>query len=283
MKKNLFLLFFYGVVPLSYGMESEQLIKPKKIGIFSAINQRKQQEDFFYHDIVDGGHLYAVCDGHYCHRVGEHNSDDCDGSIISKFVAENFHDYFIQTSGSIQARMKEAFKAIDESEFVKQNGACGSSSVVVFIKDNKAHVAHIGDSRAVLARGSDVVLTTHDHKPDRADEYVRIEDAKGMVFNHRVNGFLSVSRAIGDYNLGKNLVIAKPDYQEIELGHEDRFLILGSNGLWNFVSNEEAACILHAKQSQVQDMNLLAKMLGMFAVTRNSKDNITVMLVDLLS
>lgn len=280
MNKQWILLLAY-VVPLLSAMERE-LFKAKKIGIFSEINHRAQQEDFFYHGIVDGGHLYAVCDGHYCHHIGEHSNDDYDGSIISKFVAENFHNYFIKTSGPIKSRMKETFKAIDESDFVKENGACGSTAVVVFIKDNKAHVAHIGDSRAVVA-GDKVKLTTNDHKPDRVDEYVRIEDAKGIVFNNRVNGFLSVSRAIGDYNLGKNIVIAKPDYQEISLETEDRFLILGSNGLWNFVSNEEAACILHAKQSEIQDMNLLAKMLGMFAVKRNSKDNITVMLVDLLS
>jgi serine/threonine protein phosphatase PrpC len=282
MGKKWVLLLVY-VVPLCFGMEPEQVIKTKKIGVFSEINKRKQQEDFFYHNIVEDGHFYVVCDGHYCHRVGEHNNDDCDGSIVSKFVAENLRDYFVKTSGSIEARMKATIKGIDESEFVRQNGACGSTAVVVFIKDNTVHVAHTGHSRAVVASGGKVILTTNDHTPDRADEYIRIEDAKGIVFNNRVNGFLSVSRAIGDYNLGKNIVIAKPDYQEIELKKDDRFLILGSNGLWNFVSNEEVACILHAKQSEIHDLNLLAKMLGMFAVTRNSKDNITVMLVDLLS
>lgn len=266
-----------------YAMELQEVIKPKKIGIFSEKNKRTHQEDFSYHGIVDGGHLYVVCDGHYCHSVGEHGNDERDGSIVSKFVAENFHAYFARTSGSVQKRMNAAFKAIDESEWVKQNGQCGSTAVVVFIKDNKAHVAHVGDSRAVLECGGKVGFFTRDHKPNRLDEYFRIQDAGGMIYRKKVNGFLSISRALGDYNLSKNIIIAEPDYEEIVLEKEDTFLVLASDGLWNFVGNEEAVGILHAKRSQEQDMNVLAKMLGMFAITRNSKDNITVMLVDLLS
>lgn len=288
MNTKLIILMVFGAVLHCYAMEKVgELVKPKKIGIFSTINQRKQQEDFFYHGIVDGGHLYAVCDGHYCHRVGEHEYDDRDGSLVSKFVAENLYDYFVKGKefSSIEERMKMTFKSLDEAEFVKNNGQCGSSVVAVFIKDQKVHFAHVGDCRAVLEGGGQVVCTTRDHQPNRLDEYFRIEDAGGVVLGNKVNGFLAISRAVGDYNLSKNIIIAEPDYDEIPLlKNKHTFLILASDGLWNFVSHEEAICILHAKRAQgVDDMNLLAKMLGMFAIKRNSKDNITVMLVDLLS
>ena len=60
-------------------------------------------------------------------------------------------------------------------------------------------------------------------------------------------------------------------------------MVLATDGLWSVVSNQEVASILDEKWSRVKDINLLAKMLGMFAMQRNSKDNITIMLVDLLS
>ena len=285
MNTKLVLLTVFVGMSWCYAMENVgELVKPKRIGIFSDINQRKQQEDFFYHDIVDGGHLYVVCDGHYCHRVGEHDNDERDGSLVSKLVARNFHTYFVKTSGSIEDRMKTTFKAIDEDEFIKSNGQCGSTAVVVFIKYNKAYFAHVGDSRAVLECGGKVILHTRDHQPNRLDEYFRIQDAGGIICDDKVNGFLSISRAIGDYNLSKNIIIAEPDYDEMLLTPQHKFLILATDGLWKFVDSDEAVSILHAKRSQgVDDMNLLAKMLGMFAIKRNSKDNITVMLIDLLS
>jgi protein phosphatase 2C family protein 2/3 len=285
MKKQLLLLLLVcGGIQIGYAMENNNaLVKAKSVGIFSTKNKRILQEDFFYHGIVDGGNLYAVYDGHYCHRVGEHDNDERDGSIVSKFLSEKFHDYFAQTSGSIEERMRAAFKAVDESELVKNNGQCGSTAAVVFIKDNTAYCAHIGDSRIVLERKGKIGFYSRDHKLNRADEFFRIEDAKGMVWDNRVNGFLAVSRALGDYNLGKKIIIAEPEYEEIVLTDKNKFLVLATNGLWDRVGNEETVLILRAKESTVKDMNILAKLLGSFAITRNAKDNITVMLVDLLS
>ena len=49
-----------------------------------------------------------------------------------------------------------------------------------------------------------------EHKPNRPDERMRIENANGDVFHNRINGELSVSRAFGDYEM-KDLVISEPE------------------------------------------------------------------------
>jgi protein phosphatase 1L len=254
-----------------YAMENVgELVKPKRIGIFSDINQRKQQENFFYHGLVDGGNLYAVYDGHL-------------GSQVASFLAKNFHEYFCKTSGSIRERMIQAFRDVDNDEAIKKNKHCGASAAIVFINDKVAHCAHVGNVRIVLSDG-EVAFATIDHTPDRADEYVRIEDKKGAQFADSMKDFMILSRSFGDHGFNKDVMIVEPDYKEIELTQQYKILALATHGLWSVMSNKEAMEKLHAKRSQgVDDMNLLAKMLGMFAIKRNSKDNITVMLIDLLS
>lgn len=275
MYKKLIMLIVCGGAPFCYASENRELVVGKNVGVFSVTNKRQPQqacEDRFYHGTVDGGKLCAVYDGY-------------GGSQIAQFLTEKFPVYFAQTSGSIKDRMVKAFKDADSDEIVKNYKESGSTASVVFIKDNVAHFAHVGDSRVLLEADGKIDFVTSDHKPNRADEYVRIEDAHGIVFNERVNGFLAVSRAFGNYGIDatKNIIIVEPEYTEVTLIEKNKFLVLATDGLWDFMSNEEVVKVLQAKKSTVTDVGSFAKLLALFASSRGSRDDITVMVVDLLS
>ena len=62
------------------------------------------------------------------------------------------------------------------------------------------------------------------------DERRRIEYADGNVWNNRVNGKLSVSRAFGDIEM-KDFVISEPECETIPLTHREDLLILASDGI----------------------------------------------------
>ena len=59
-------------------------------------------------------------------------------------------------------------------------------------------MSNVGDSRCVLIEGLSTYDLSDDHKPDREDERIRIDASGGFVQDGRVNGELSLSRAIGD-------------------------------------------------------------------------------------
>lgn len=84
-----------------------------------------------------------------------------------------------------------------------QSDAVGSTAVVAVVSTAEIVVANCGDSRAVLCRGGQALPLSTDHKPDRPDELVRIEEAGGRVIywdGARVLGVLAMSRAIGIFN-----------------------------------------------------------------------------------
>lgn len=72
-------------------------------------------------------------------------------------------------------------------------------------------IANLGDSVATLVRkDSSWTKLNEEHMPSRPDEQLRIQNNNGIIFNNRVEGQLSVSRAFGDLKL-KEFVISEPE------------------------------------------------------------------------
>ncbi|KAH7288686.1 hypothetical protein KP509_31G037000 [Ceratopteris richardii] len=172
----------------------------------------------------------------------------------------------------------------------------GTTAVVAVVSDCQIVVANCGDSRAVLSRGGKTIALSMDHKPEREDERKRIEAADGRVIywdGYRVGGLLALSRSIGDRYL-KQYVVSEPEVTCMLRTEEDECLILASDGLWDVVSNDTACeiarkCLLSKKRnSKVQSHGqedsaaaAVAALLVKLAYGRGSKDNISVVVVDL--
>ncbi|CAL5439478.1 unnamed protein product [Camellia sinensis] len=176
----------------------------------------------------------------------------------------------------------------------------GSTAVVALISSSHIIVANCGDSRAVLYRGKEPMALSIDHKPNREDEYARIEASGGKVIQwngHRVLGVLAMSRSIGDRYL-KPWIIPEPEVMFIPRTREDECLILASDGLWDVMTNNEACeaarrriLLWHKKNGDVPLVGrgqgidpaaqAAAEYLLMLALQKGSKDNISIIVVDL--
>ncbi|KAL6144513.1 hypothetical protein ACLB2K_055205 [Fragaria x ananassa] len=176
----------------------------------------------------------------------------------------------------------------------------GSTAVVALVCSSHIIVANCGDSRAVLCRGKQPVPLSVDHKPNREDEYARIEASGGKVIQwngHRVFGVLAMSRSIGDRYL-KPWIIPDPEVMIVPRARDDEFLILASDGLWDVMTNEEACevarrrILLWHKKNGVTPLaergtgvdpaaQEAASYLSTLALQKGSRDNISVVLVDL--
>jgi serine/threonine protein phosphatase PrpC len=102
-----------------------------------------------------------------------------------------------------------------------------------------------------------------DHKPELADEAERILKRGGRIDsfrdyynngepigpqrvwlkNEEVPG-LAMSRSMGDKVAHSVGVSADPEVMEFTLGHNDKFVVIASDGVWEFLSNEDVAQIV---------------------------------------
>ena len=110
------------------------------------------------------------------------------------------------SADELEAAMREAFRAT-EQQLLEQVHESGSTAVCVLLLGDRLCVAHVGDSRAVLCHAERPVRLTEDHKPNQPEESARIVAAGGHVTTPyargtenvpRLNGLLSVSRALGN-------------------------------------------------------------------------------------
>jgi len=209
--------------------------------------------------VVEGDFaFYGVFDGH-----GKQGHD------ISNFVKENLPKLIIK-----DARFKEhnedgkicidAYKRIQNiiitaDQMKKLDAQLAGTTCTTCIHSfvhNKLTFAHVADSTAVLAKLKDKTFTavqlTRDHKPELKDERARIEKNGGRVVfdgyaNHRVYAKnarypgLNMSRCLGDLLGHQDCGIScEPETMEMQITAEDSFLLLCSDGVWEFITPQEA-------------------------------------------
>ena len=140
----------------------------------------------------------------------------------------------------------------------------GCTAVIALIKDNLLYVANAGDSRCVLSRGGEAIEMSHDHKRTSEIEYNRIKKAGGRVTSDgRVNGGLSLSRALGDHSyktnkeltLEEQMITALPDIKTIELRPKDDFIVIACDGIWNSMNSKEVVDYINEEMKKEKKLS----------------------------
>lgn len=152
----------------------------------------------------------------------------------------------------------------------------GTTACVVLLRDDKLYISNCGDSRAVLARrrrasapeeateeGEEggslaAVSLSIDQNPDSPGEKERILAAGGYVSpppepglssrvwldaNHTQIG-LAMARSIGDHAVKGVGVIAEPVVTTHDVSEGDEFVVIATDGVWEFISSEGAVEIV---------------------------------------
>ena len=201
-------------------------------------------------------YFFGVYDGH-------------GGKGCSFYLKDNLHKNIKDFSSiGIKLGIDETEENFKKEEGLNENGeikdSSGSCGVIAMIKGKKCIIANVGDSRLVIFKNGKISFTTEDHKPDSEKEKKRIEAAGGKIYQtpsffplyqngkqieipwRVLPGRLSVSRTFGDIEAKeekfggmKGVVVALPDITEIELNEEYNFIVIGCDGIFDVLTNEE--------------------------------------------
>ena len=229
---------------------------------------RKQNQDAFRIEQLDpGARLCVVCDG-----MGGAKSGNVASSLAAEVFVEEIRRNWVtgMSSDRIDLMLKNAvklanFTVYDQAAQIEEFSGMGTTLVAALIRDSRATLVNVGDSRVYGIDRDGIRLLTKDHSfvqmmVDRGD--LTPEAAKSYP------GKNLITRAIGT----EPMVMCDIYHREVSKGD---YLLLCSDGLSNVMDDQEILFeVVHGVNKQHCCQRLLS-----IAKNRGAPDNVTSVLV----
>ena len=224
--------------------------------------------------------LFAIFDGH-------------GGSTISEFLCQNFISFFMKQYQKNEVKnyekiFQKTFSSLnDEIKKIPNSYKMGSTATIILITKETDQIlgsqkviycANIGDTNCELFSKSNCKRISYEHRCNDPVEENRIKKGNGSIINGRVGGIISVTRAFGDFQCKDFGLICEPYINKVNVNfNEKNFLILATDGIWDFVSEEDIYFItMNNTDSMVICRDVVDK-----AKVNGSTDNMTCMVISL--
>jgi len=244
--------------------------------------ERKNQDAFCVHAGLNGDgnqHFFGVFDGHG--PCGEQCSQYVRDNLVETVLqSAHFEDNLEKACHSAFRAVNLEMRR----EPTVDDCFSGTTAVTLIVRGRQIVVSNVGDSRAILARretveteeeGSKDIMKaydlTNDQTPFREDERERVKACGAQVLTmDEVEGVktgitpgqyvaedppllwvpntlypgTAFTRSLGDMLAERIGVVATPEVLVQELGQDDRFIVLASDGVWEFMSSQEVVDIV---------------------------------------
>ena len=151
-----------------------------------------------------------------------------------------------------------------EANDIYMRTGCTACVMSIDETNKKLYFANAGDSRVVLCKNGVAEAKSEDHKPEMESEKKRIYKADGWISDGRVKGNLNLTRGFGDleYKQNKNLkpedqmITANPDINVVDFTKDLDFVIIGCDGIWDCLSNQEACDFVSKRLKEKKDIEI---------------------------
>lgn len=178
-----------------------------------------------------------------------------------------------RASGSIEASaFVEAFAEANRAVVAAHEEPSACTLIAATVEDGLITVANVGDSRAYWL-GDDAVSTQLSTDDSLAEARIQFgmtrEEAERSIQAHAITKWLGRQAT----DVTPSLVTLRPTC--------GGWLLLCTDGLWNYASSPEAMARLVAAKSAVKGVGALAEQLALWANDQGGRDNVTVILVRL--
>ena len=214
--------------------------------------------------------IFCVMDGH-----------GINGHLVSRYVMKYINLFFKNNKkmnssnnneDAVYYRLKKgdchilkklfrhAERDLDKKSAIDANFS-GTTCVMVLQIGERILCSNIGDSRAIMVKtGNVIVPLSIDQKQNDPEESKRIIQNGGEISQYEEDGEksgpyrvwkkgevypgIAMSRSVGDFVATSLGVIPEPKFIEEKIDGDCKFIVIASDGVWEFLENERVAEIV---------------------------------------
>lgn len=252
----------------------EDVMREKKRILFEAAIVCKQgkkevmEDAYYFADLKKDGSTFfgGVYDGH-------------GGNFAAIYAKKNLHKIFFEErkkGGNEKDAFGMAYKRISQ---ILRDQESGAVAVNFYIKDGRLFYANAGDAKLLVVREKDTLQLSRDHRLTNPREKARIRKTGALIeppYVVKRSYGLMPTRSLGDAYFWDVGVIATPETGSHSLRTEDRWILAATDGLTDYMKNEEIASFLH----KYKNANEAARALKTEVLEkRGGTDNLTFILL----
>jgi len=230
--------------------------------------------------------IFAVFDGHGGDRLARYAAKHL-VNVLGK--TPEWDDYLASKDPEVAGRaLQVCFLQLDTDARKKISDKSGCTAVVTLVTPDHVVCANAGDSRAFLKSSGALRPSplSEDHKPSNPAEAKRIRAAKGYVQQHRVNGLLAVSRALGDFEFKQSKTKPPEEQQvspfpdiEIQLIRGVDYIVLACDGIFDVLTTDDCARAVQRYRDEGNDEAKVCELMLDKCLAKKSTDNMSIILV----
>eukprot|EP00344_Euplotes_crassus_P001734 CAMPEP_0196999662 /NCGR_PEP_ID=MMETSP1380-20130617/4786_1 /TAXON_ID=5936 /ORGANISM="Euplotes crassus, Strain CT5" /LENGTH=246 /DNA_ID=CAMNT_0042416653 /DNA_START=796 /DNA_END=1536 /DNA_ORIENTATION=+ len=234
-------------------MGDDSLVYYSSVGDFTEQNKSKEHE-LDYEKLYDEGTIFK--------QIQNYTKN-----VLLKKTFEGLNNNLRKQNFDYQYSGTTANMIIISGKVLTCANVGDSRCIMATIESSHTESRKNGKDNSIISENTDhsdwkCIVLSRDHKPEFESERKRILGFGGRVEalfdteTHKQLGpyrvwlkdqnvpGLAMSRSLGDEVARKAGVVSDPEIREIELEHQDKFIVQGSDGIWEFMSNKEVIDIV---------------------------------------
>ena len=257
---------------------ANRILKNSIIKNFSSLTQsgkteegpKINQDSFIELETINNNpnfNIFGIFDGHGSqgHLISQFMVNSIKNLILKdeklKEISKNTNQIYSLLTENKYQYIKNLISKGEELLFKNENidsNFSGSTCIMIIIIDKKVLSVNIGDSRAIMVKGHKTIIElSSDQKPENELEKERIISKGGEIrqliednepigpmrvfLPHENYPGIAMARSIGDKVASSIGVFSEPEIKEFDIESNCKYIIIGSDGVYEFFTNEKIA------------------------------------------
>jgi serine/threonine protein phosphatase PrpC len=277
------------------------------LSVKSIKGKRPYMEDRYAYFEENGIIIAFICDGHGGYITAENTVNKLTPMLYKNLLLYSKTQHI--TNINIALIIRRTINLWGEN--VKKTDS-GSTLTGFVCMNNNVFIFNIGDSRTCVWLKPDTFIyrlrsifdnngefidkvivdythspffVTEDHDPLNKEDVIRVYNSGGKIYENRLNGILSVTRALGDNGIGKGLTFI-PDVYWFKKSNVLGPIIMYSDGIYEpgkfMTPDKKDANNFSNKFLYFIGMKKGADNLVRYSYNNGSEDNLTAMVIDII-